>query len=249
MLLSKNYLLSTILLFFLAFSVTFKISTITISMMQVFMLFIVLLLIFNLINTKKIDTIFIKYIAIVFAFVLYVELYTYNFTTYQDHLVRNFTILFFLVVVVSLYTSKTYFSKMDEIVLLKMVFYLTVFYSIIVLIMAYSETIRTVVYSIVKIKEGFVEKNFDNRMNAINGISGARFSMLLVFGMISGMMVSKHINKFIYFSSITIIVMASIYVGRTGLFLLILMYPMIYIIKNIKYNVNFLKIFLYLLLY
>lgn len=244
--LNKTYLYSYLVYFFLIYGITLNISGMIISPMKMILLSTLILFLVSNLKHFKTDIILFKYGFIVMLYLLYVLLYLYPFGLYQDYLVRNGTVLFFLVFISSIYLAKNFFIKLSEVDFLRIVFFATVFYSIIIVLMVLSDTLKDIIYSVVTINEGFLTTGGENRITAPNALWGASFSTILLMGMISGIVISKSLNSFIYYSSLVIILIAIANIGRSGLFLFIVLLPVILITNNINKKHKFIKIFIYL---
>ena len=219
MLLNKNYIAAFLVYFFLIYGITLDISGVSISSFKIILLSTFVLFIVSSIKRSKIDTTSLKYGLIVLPYLLYVMLYLYPFGIYQDYLVRNGSVLYFLVFISSIYLAKNFFIKLSENDFLRIIFFTTVAYSIVIVLMVLSDELKGFIYSIIKINKGFLETGGQYRITAPNALWGASFSVVLLVGMISGMVISRPINKYIYYSSLIIILIAIANVGRSGLFI------------------------------
>lgn len=233
MLLNKIYFINFIIFFFLVYGVTLSVG-VTIYSVQVLMIIFSLLFVIQILYCQKIDRIMLRYLLYLLPFILYVVLYTIPLAKYTDSIVFSGLILLIIALVVSLFISKYYFSKLTEYEILNIVFVSTTIFSFIILLMVVIEPFKDFIYSFIKVRESFLESNDKFRVIAPNGMAGAYLSVVLSLGLVAGLLITKTIFniRFIVYSSI--ILMSMVFIGRSGIFLFFLLLPLIYLVKYIN---------------
>lgn len=134
MLLNKIYFINFIIFFFLVYGVTLSVG-VTIYSVQVLMIIFSLLFVIQILYCQKIDRIMLRYLLYLLPFILYVVLYTIPLAKYTDSIVFSGLILLIIALVVSLFISKYYFSKLTEYEILNIVFVSTTIFSFIILLL------------------------------------------------------------------------------------------------------------------